>query len=250
LPGIQRAKAKSARGRNLGDEYLNVEFGWKPVVRDIQKFARTVRDSEEILDEFARKSGVLLKRKYRWDPEFSTSESSGTALAVPHLATVLYQNNGWNGTLRKFERIKTERWFEGAFMYHLPVGGFARRRSEANKLLGTDLTPRTVWNLAPWSWAADWCGNMGDVMNNLSNFSKDHLIMPWAYVMERRTHDVEYTLTGIRYRSYPGEQTFRQSFTTVTKKRVRATPFGFGFDMSNLSPRQAAILAALGASRT
>jgi hypothetical protein len=38
LPGINLLKDKVAHFRELGGEYLNLEFGWKPIASDVQAF--------------------------------------------------------------------------------------------------------------------------------------------------------------------------------------------------------------------
>jgi hypothetical protein len=111
-------------------------------------------------------------------------------------------------------------------------------------------SPETVWELTPWSWAIDWFTNTGDIMKNVHGFLTDGLVMPYAYIMEESSIEREYTLTGVAYRSYPGMQSFRQSFKETIKQRHTATPFGFGFDLSTLNSRQVAIATALGLSKT
>jgi type IV secretory pathway TrbF-like protein len=103
--------------------------------------------------------------------------------------------------------------------------------------------------LAPWSWAADWVGDAGTLMKNVSLLNRDNLVMPYAYLMETKTVEVNYQLSGIRYKAYPGEQIFRQSFITEVKSRIQASPYGFDVDWPDLSGRQLGILGALGISK-
>jgi hypothetical protein len=122
---------------------------------------------------------------------------------------------------------------------------FARK---ADLLFGTTLTPEVLWNIGPWSWAVDWFANTGDVISNLSSVAKYGLVMPYGYMMETTIVKDTYTL-----RENPLKQaiTIRPlTFVTITKKRVRAHPFGFGVTWEGLSPLQLAILAALGISRS
>jgi hypothetical protein len=81
--------------------------------------------------------------------------------------------------------------------------------------------------------------------------------MPYAYVMEESMTEVKYELKGCTYPVtpfYPAMQecpptTMMQTFRTIAKKRIRATPFGFGLNESTFSGRQLAIIGALGLSR-
>jgi hypothetical protein len=117
----------------------------------------------------------------------------------------------------------------------------------ADKLFGISLTPEVLWNLAPWSWAVDWFSNTGDVISNLSDWASDGLVLQYGYMMEHTVSSYTYSMspTGI-YRGVPAPPV---SFVTETKIRRRASPFGFGINLSALSARQNAILVALGLSR-
>jgi hypothetical protein len=116
--------------------------------------------------------------------------------------------------------------------------------------LGLDPSPDTVWNLAPWSWAADWFTNAGDVVSNLSDFASGGLVMAYGYMMEHSSVTDSYRLadhTGlIPMMGKPRSL----DVVTETKLRIRANPFGFGVAWDGLSPFQLSILAALGLSRT
>jgi hypothetical protein len=125
----------------------------------------------------------------------------------------------------------------------------ARHAAEARKLYGVELTPATVWNLAPWSWAVDWEGNVGDVLHNVSRFAQDGLVMRYGYIMQSKIATTTYSLAYEgRFKSAP-QQDLQLTIISQSKVRRRATPFGFGFDMTALSGRQSAILGALGISR-
>jgi roadblock/LC7 domain-containing protein len=125
----------------------------------------------------------------------------------------------------------------------------ARNAAEARKLSGLELTPETVWNLAPWSWAVDWEGNIGDVLHNVSRFSQDGLVMRYGYIMQQKTAEIDYTLSFNGRLNRSPKTDLRLKVIAESKIRRRATPFGFGFDMTALTGRQSAILGALGISR-
>jgi hypothetical protein len=147
------------------------------------------------------------------------------------------------------------RWFEGAFTYYLPTDYQSRRgvRSLADKasiILGTDLTPEVLWNLTPWSWALDWIGNAGDVLSNVSDYLTDGLVLRYGYMMEHSFRQYVYSYSGPQWflggTAVPGPLIISHE----VKKRVQATPFGFGLTWEGFTPRQIAILIALGISRS
>jgi hypothetical protein len=134
---------------------------------------------------------------------------------------------------------------------------FKRFEQEANYLLGTRLTPEVVWNLAPWSWAADWFGNTGDILRNISYLGADGLVMQYGYIMhheQAQSHMWANTsgwtgFNGLGQITNPYLSSLWRTDKSDMKIRRSATPYGFGVDTSSLSTKQWAILAALGISK-
>lgn len=249
LLGANTWQARTLRAREAGSDYLNYQFGWLPLVSEIRGFADTVIRSDEIVRKYVAESGKLLHRRYTFPTSLSTTVEEETG----HYPLPAFQVGFWNSTGKrtKITSIREESWFEGAFTYHLPPSGTRERDlAIARKLYGTELTPEVVWNLTPWTWAVDWFSNAGDVIHNVSRFSQDGLVMPYGYMMNRKTIRVEYQLTGARTKYGNREVNCRQRFTTTVKQRRKATPWGFGLDpLLDFSTRQWSILVALGLSR-
>lgn len=247
-----------AAGRSAGDEYLNVEFGWKPVISDVKAIAESIARADEILSQYERGSGSLTRRRFEF-PEESSSEITTISTSMSG-AIAPERGEVWDILLAPatvYRRRTTYRkvWFEGAFTYHLPDGWdsrseLARIGAKARTLLGLDITPSTVWNLTPWSWAVDWFSNVGDVISNLSDYATDGLVMRYGYVMEHTLCRDHYFANGAGQLNLPHGRRLSQLESCVeTKKRVQASPFGFGLSWSGLSPRQKSIAAALGLTR-
>lgn len=251
VPFAASSKKRTAAVRNAGDEYLNVEFGWKPLLRDYHSFSNTIRNSERILDDYEKQSGKRLHRQYTFPSQFHYNETEESGFAAPLITqTSAFETLGYIGTLKTTTSQTVKRWFKGCFSYYFPPRGASMRKSsELNKLYGLKVSPDVLWNLAPWSWAADWIGDAGTFAKNISLFDSDNLIMPYAYLMETKSVKVEYQLSGIRYKTYPGEQWFRQTFETISKTRIQASPYGFDIDWPDFTAKQLAILAALGRTR-
>lgn len=240
---------RTARAKAAGDEYLNVEFGWKPLVNDVRSLAHSYLARSELTRKYESESGKLLRREYQL-PDQNDVETSSLGNEYPE--PVGEYTMWWSpGAKTVSKRTRTEIWFSGAFTYYLaPQGSNKRAEQIANKLYGTRLTPETLWNLTPWTWLADWVTNTGAVIHNVSAFANDGLVMPYAYVMARRTAEHAYTLDGASMRRYPsGSFSCNQTFRTITKRRIKATPYGFGLNPATFSDRQWAILAALGLSK-
>lgn len=152
------------------------------------------------------------------------------------------------GVLTKTVVTRKRRWFSGCFTYYLKTDRLARLEQYSNRLYGTRVTTDLLWKIGPWSWAADWITNFGDVVRNTAAFANDGLVMRYGYMMEHTSVITEYSLRGMTL--FDGQVlNLTQSFVTTTKKRRRATPYGFGFDPGTFTPRQWSIIAALGISR-
>lgn len=255
LPG--RALVRNPGPHSLAYEYLNYEFGLKPTLQDLRKFAEAHRKSVKIIDQLKRDSGRLIRRRYTFPIE-------RTITAPVTQSTSAYGSPGFSlsgaspyvggpGKLTKTREETYEFWFSGAYTYLYVDGDSAvnkmrAREQELSRLYGTRITPDLLWELTPWSWAADWVGNTGDVMKNLSAFSNDSLVLRWGYIMCKYTCRDTYLLEGVRLRGMPPGPV-SQTFVTQVKKRNRATPYGFGLDPAAFTTRQWAILGALGISR-
>lgn len=244
LPGHQtREQVKLARA--AGSEYLNVEFGWLPLVSDLRKFADTVRNSRVLLQQYLRDSDRPVRRRFsELGTDVHNVYSSTSNIGLTH-----------NCKLTSSESLQRELWFSGAFRYHVPKGDdlvskLLRWEHEANYLYGTRVTPEVVWQVAPWSWAIDWFTNIGNVITNVTNLGLDALVLNYGYVMYRQELICEYsaTCTEVGSMALPGGPVL-QGWRKTSKTRLRSNPYGFGIDDLSLSVRQLAVLAALGLTK-
>lgn len=258
--GASFMRDKAINFRNLGDEYLNVQFGWLPFINDIKKIVRSMSNASSLLAQFQRDSGRQVRRSYRFAPSV-TSTLSREYVSYPILnagPSNVYRvdADGTRSHLDKLVRLDRKVWFSGAFTYYLPPppDGVFEKISEferkADYLLGTRITPEVLWELAPWSWLVDWFSNVGDIISNASRLGQDGLVIRYGYLMvhTKETHDYS-TLPGLTTKYDEKLPVFTASFSRETKRRVRATPYGFGVDLSGLSGTQLSILAALGMTR-
>jgi hypothetical protein len=240
-----RASKLLRRGSN---DWLNFQFGWVPFVKDVKDVLTTIRDADKIISQYQRDSGKSIRRRYQFPTEKSVVVNNlGNSYGSPTLDSYLIDSPG-----KLYQTITTTRdvWFSGAYTYYLPARADKWKRIEAvaNKLFGVRLTPHLLWSIAPWTWAADWLTNFGDVVKNMSAFANDGLVLRYGYVMEHRVTKTEYALIGIKFYGLP-PMNFTQTYVTTTKRRRKATPYGFGFDPGTFTARQWSIIAALGISK-
>jgi len=258
LPGSESWKARTDVARSAGKDYLNAQFGWRPLVNDISDFVNTVKKFDSVISQYERDAGKVVRRNYRFPTE-TTSDTwkENTEFSAKALC---YGGNGIRpdglaaGPVEVTEETVIDRWFSGAFTYYLPSGYDSRNQLSKLALIadrfGLDPSPDLVWELTPWSWAVDWFSNAGDVISNVSDFANGGLVMRYGYIMEHSIRKRTYTQprSGFAPQGNP-LAAGPVSLVTETKVRRQADPFGFGVSWEGLSTFQASILAALGISR-
>jgi hypothetical protein len=266
LPGASTLRHGSSQPhKTAGDELLNLEFGVKPMISDITDMAKSVINFRKIVDQFDRDSTQWVRRKKMLVDSSDTSFvpmgpgrvnafSSVYANAKDPIKTMF---GGTGLPLALDKRVeKTQRvWFSGCYTYFLhKAQGFmdrvARYEQLANKLLGTRITPSTVWELTPWSWLIDWNVDVGSYLRSLEAFRSDSLVLRYGYIMCETRTEITYTVPvnmKSKLGTYHGSPS--ASYVKHTKTRTRANPYGFG-STSNYSSRQWAILGALGLTRS
>lgn len=243
--GASFLKERMIHFRNLGHEYLNVQFGWLPFVNDLRETLHAVVHSDEILQKYRRGSGHTTRVGYK----FPTNSSASSTYIPGFYYSVDDTLSGWDaGPVRRSVLSDQDIWFVGAYRYQIPatpeqLTKSAKYRQYATHVLGLRPTLENVWDAAPWSWLVDWAVNVGDVAHNISAFGHDGLILAYGYIMCH--HKEVETWTA------PGGSNCSGCTTTNTnewKVRFPASPYGFGLTYDGLTASQKAILAAVGIS--
>jgi hypothetical protein len=242
---------------NIANEFLNIQFGYLPLASDILSLRDTAEKSEKILSQLEKDSGRTIRRQYEFpEQELAGRGPYGDTGSYPVMlggAVPSAYEVGRGTWSLSYKRTRSRR-FSGAFTYHLPPKGTWRRKmSELDHLYGVRPGIDTAWNAVPFSWLADYYGNMGDVLKNITAFAQDGLVLKYGYLTsvteDLGTWNWDYPVRrdGDRntWTTYRG--TMQISCRTVN--RVPANPYGFGPTGVPLTGRQKAIVAALGLSR-
>jgi hypothetical protein len=258
-----RTKGFMALAKGGSKDYLNVQFGWIPFIRDIQEFTEVTRDSTKHIQQFLRDSGRTVRRRTTLYDTTSTTVSLVTDswFGVPAIQSSLVRSAG---QVRKTTVVKDKSWFSGAFSYYVPQDNelfdpktgkanlskiIQQNEQLANRLYGLRITPHLLWQLAPWSWAVDWVSNAGDVINNMQAFTKDNLVLKYGYVMRESSVTETYAVTRPLILGNGRSVQDVQVIKSETKQRSRATPYGFGLSPAGFTNKQWAIIGALGISK-
>lgn len=263
LPGVQLWKGRTKALLGVANEFLNAEFGWLPMLREIGDFSKAIQQAALQMEQYQRDAGKLVRRSWYFPIEKSETRKIIGTESVPLMGGVSqYPGEAFIGYAplpfgRVVETKQTRRkcWFKGAFTYPIPdqsdawsnMMSAASGSNATNVALGSNITPETLWELTPWSWALDWFSNAQEVVSNLQLFELEGLVMPYGYIMDEKSIITTFTWEA------EGSVTTRMplSVSTVTrtntsKMRKQASPFGFGLEWNDLSVTQLAILAALG----
>lgn len=239
------------------EEYLAWQFGVKPLLADYQASLVAGSTYATKLESFAEGSGELLHRQYTFPVDRFTEQMAvgGAGYAVPISPSSTPQTDGLqgsgSGSRKEYLTYSREVWFSGAFTYVVPSGNSALDRAkrieqEANNLLGTRFDAEVLWNLAPWSWLSDWHNNIGINISNADALIQDGLVMQYGYLMFTTQSDHTVVISGVRDHNGVSLGPITTIFREVRKKRVKASPFGFGLNPTSFTDRQWSILAALG----
>lgn len=258
LPSLVGAQLYKARGnkrqavQEAGGEYLNIAFGYLPLLTAIRDTAKAVMTADEHIEQLLRDSGKNIRRSYTFPTERTITEEKLSTSSFPWPSLTLYH---WtNSGIQPVKHTSVERrvWFDGCYTYYMDprvLTGLRGYAEKARLLYGLTINPSVVWNLLPWSWLIDWFAGVGPIMDNLSTFTRDGLTLRYGYTMEH----IRVTQT----QSYPGLVTpggnmpKRSTITLQGERKLRReqSPFVIGLQGTGLNLRQAAILTALGIKR-
>jgi hypothetical protein len=247
--------------RLLGNDYLNVAFGWLPFISDLKKAVDVAIHANDLARQIYQDSGRWIRRKRTLDPivntvlkRYKTANPYRLNFLDSNQAAVFFVGGNQYGDLTVEDTITETYSFSAAFQYFIEGDGTFLGEADSqlkalDRLLGFKPTPSVLYELMPYSWLIDWMSNVGNVVSNWTQFMDDRLVMPYCYLM-RTTHVKRVaTARDVRLYSYPNPISPTTTQETVQKERVRGTPFGFGLDPDGFTGRQWAILAALGLSK-
>lgn len=270
LKGIQPGVIPKFRwalqaGGVWASEYLNVVFGWRPLLSDISAIIRAFPDLNNRVEQIirdnnrgVRREGVVSRRNELISESNFTASGNFWPGGVHSVDTSkpIGPNNGQG---RVETRLEERVWFSARYRYFLPLQAaenptFWKTLTKA-RLLGLDPSPALLWEVMPWSWLIDWFFNVGDVIDRLDGDGIGRLTTDYAYIMRHRkvTRRVLYWTRAARflskspstYTSIPSKLIWEEE-VTETKERESATQFGFGLTYGGLSSGQKWVLAALG----
>lgn len=247
--------------KSAGSEYLNVAFGWKPLLNDLRKMYHLTHTLHRRLERLRKHNGQWESRKGTISDDQTVTQvvlgdgdsAFGGLKGFPTFAANP-QHSTWIRTTTHREKV----WYSSKYKYYTPNISSPLWTARATAaLFGALPTPALLWEAMPWSWLVDWFGNVGDVISNLSPGAVDNLIFDNQCVMRNITEEITDSINASwgkysfgKHSMAAGSCSLTYTYKSEIKCRVGGgNPFGFGFQMADASPYQLGILAALGLSR-
>jgi hypothetical protein len=255
----------------MGDQSLNIQFGWAPIIRDVAAGISVLLNADRALfpsDETRRRRETPV-----------TSMGGQTTQAVewgitPHLRnrysgfpteanSPLWNSRSPSGFVQRVSLptevalhmttdLRLTAKFRTGLIPNQANNGWLDRGLD---LLGLRLTPEVIWELTPWSWLIDWFSSMGSIIANVSTLGATNAILNYAYSTYRCRFTASYNVrhpviapsSSDGVKAVTGKIGFVEKYDF--KQRIAASPFGFSVSMPNLSVTQWGILASLGLAR-
>ncbi len=243
---------RSYSPRKGGEDYLNWQFGFRPVIQDIYDLANSIDTADKQWRSYVKGASKLQRRHF----EFPTIRSSTTTTVAspgssyPLLPTTIA--SGQSSPLYRTRSVVTKRRFSAAYAYALPQGSQStiaavRKVKQYQQQYGLNIDPLLLWELTPWSWLIDWFLPIGNFVESVSGLILGNTALPWAFISEHSVITDTYERPGFRFVDGSTLGTFQVVYDY--KRRLAANPLGFGVNWADLSPKQLSILAAIGITR-
>lgn len=248
--------------KKAANHFINHNFGWVPFVKDLSDFLSNLRDFREKIGILSQNNGQWVRRRSILENVFSDEQVpgwSGTGIHNVYPLNTSPVNDTYSGTPHWEYRIKRSLYSTavGSFRYYVPYfdvnspewGGLGSVRRQL-ALHGLRVSPSNIYKAVPWSWLIDWLTPVGHDLQVLQDQQFDNLVAKYLYATTHSTLELEFKQFVPFNAASGGPRTLTWTRTLQSKQRKGIdSPFGFGLTWDSLSPKQWAILAALGITR-
>lgn len=244
------------------DHFLNHNFGWVPFLKDVKDTINNVINANDRIGRLTNENGKWIRRRailVNQRDVVTVNKGAGWSIWPSdddflNIASGHYQQPSWE--------IQEEKWTHaesvGSFRYYLPefdkgsdnYFGALNTVKRQIDLHGARVNPSNIYKAIPWTWLVDWVSGAGRNIQIAQDQTLDNMAARYLYL----THHQVSTLTlrnVIPFNAASGgTKVFEFTQVTDVKQRREAeSPYGFSLPWDGLTPKQLAILAALGISR-
>jgi hypothetical protein len=247
----------SMQPRSAANHFLNHEFGWVPFINDIQKFNYVYQNAAYIRSRLTSENNRWIHRRATLLDDYTERKiSSDTGMRVSpagdYIGTLFDDTAHWEVWERKASLITTSgvfRYYRPEFDASLPDYSSAWNTVQRQlTMYGARINPSNVYKAIPWTWLIDWFTDFGSVIDRAQDLALDSIAAQYLFLMRHDTREV--VLKQYLPFKTGGHKIIEFSrLTDVKIRRESDSPYGFGLAWNGLSPKQLAILGALGISR-
>jgi len=255
-------KKQIGKQKAAGSDYLNVQFGWIPLLNDVRGIATalavaTTAVTGPSISTHRRRDGTVKDATMTAaSPVVITEALRFQAPALGQTGQVVQTQSGVTSTGSLIQRHEIYTSFEAEFL-RLPTKEpvMDPYLEKLNELMRFDLTPADLWQLAPWSWLVDWFVDIGGLIESWQAATSSNIMSLFAYAMRKEVITTSIFASDVRASStayrYTGPKSAYTEIKSTRYQRIKANPFGYILDPTvNLNVGQLAILAALGLTKT
>ena len=152
--------------------------------------------------------------------------------------------------------VKTRIWGTGSFMYYRPEFDSMDPNFDSGIMIlrryltmyGFRINPSVLYKITPWTWLVDWFTNMGKHVDRLNDFVEDGIVSSNLSVCRSEERTITKTCF-LNYYQNPVTVQFQRRLL-LKQRELADSPYGFNSPWNEITPRKAAILAAIGISRS
>jgi len=246
------------RPKRLADDFVNHHFGWVPFLSDMHRFADTFQHARKYMSQISADNSKWVRRR-RADEKL---ESEAVVYSRTDISGCQPSNGGdysgiTVGPMRFTIKLQelTEVWYEGVFKYYRPefddsLASNHSRWAAVQRMItlyGANVNPIVIWRATPWSWSIDWFSRAGANIQLAQDMATDAVVSKYMYLMHHliRRFEIRSEFTTADGRSH---DLVWYRYADVKRRQRAHSSFDFSLSLA-LTPKQIAILAALGISR-
>jgi hypothetical protein len=143
----------------------------------------------------------------------------------------------------------------GSFRYYVPefdsslpdYSGILNTVKRQIDIHGARISPSNIYKAVPWSWLVDWVTITGKSIQDTQDAMLDNMAARYLFLMHHqvKTQKLQQLLPFNAISGGPKTLEFTR-IIEVKQRKEADSPFGFGLSWEELSPKQLAILGALG----
>jgi hypothetical protein len=247
--------------KKAADHFLNHNFGWVPFIKDIVAMCDNVVNADRKIEKIMRDNGNDVRRRVTFVNHTENIDLGGdeACLVSPGNTAFLQDCLVAPATYNVALERQIEAHGVGRFRYYIPY--FDTSNPEAMGLLGNlrrqiaihgaRISPINVYRSIKWTWLIDWITDSGRTISALNDQLIDNMAATYLFLCHTQKLSYRFNQVLPFNGASGGTKVLSWSRVIEVKQRKEAeAPFGFGLSWEELTPKQLALLASIGISRS